>query len=411
MSAARKPLLLRFINALCESLDQIGFKTRNLDMETLTRTAMRKTGLSEWGDSDFQSAFETLIDSLQHDADLSFFGRIMAYRVVLNSLVNRLLLVREMNKLPNLASIALKPMLTIAALPRTGTTLLQRLLAQDPDSLSLPLWVLMKPIPASTLSISPFKQKVYKQRCRLLIQLIRTVTPALDLQHEVRFDQPDECAYLFMNCCRSTQFFNLWPVEKYGAWLFEQDPDPMYDFYRRNLQLLQRHMEGGHWVLKSPMHFCFLSTLAKTFPEARIIMIHRDLKRVVPSLLSLHISNYATSANSVNTARVAELVVRNLAKFSEDVVRTRDHLGDERFYDIHYTDLASGPIEKMKDVYRKFDLAWSGTLENRACSYIHGNPKNKHGTHVYSLEEYGLSSDDIDRSFAKYIERFRPIPE
>ena len=64
------------------------------------------------------------------------------------------------------------------------------------------------------------------------------------------------------------------------------------------------------------------------------------------------------------------------------------------------------PIGQIKTLYRHFDEPLSGAAENAMAAYLARNPKDKHGRHEYSLEEYGLTKEGVRRQFSDYVERF-----
>ena len=170
----------------------------------------------------------------------------------------------------------------IAAMPRTGTTLLHRMLCQDPDAIWLPLWLGLEPMP-------PPAPRQWRRGGRRLLKAragsaaMRWLIPDVHHKHDSLAHEPEECVWLFMPTLHSLQFWALWPVVSYARWAAAADPAPAYRMYVQMLQLLQGTHPGRRWVLKSPMHFLAMPTVLEEIPNARVVLLHRDPKEVMVS--------------------------------------------------------------------------------------------------------------------------------
>src|SRR4051812_2654451 len=61
-----------------------------LDERSLLDTAMRNTGLSDFGSDDWREPFQVLVKSMEEDAELHLMGRLMARQELLQLLEARL---------------------------------------------------------------------------------------------------------------------------------------------------------------------------------------------------------------------------------------------------------------------------------------------------------------------------------
>ena len=60
-----------------------------------------------------------------------------------------------------------------------------------------------------------------------------------------------------------------------------------YRHFRDRVAIMQSRVTGRRWLSKSPAHLLFLDTLLETFPDAAIVIPHRDPLEAIPSLCSL----------------------------------------------------------------------------------------------------------------------------
>jgi hypothetical protein len=73
---------------------------------------------------------------------------------------------------------------------------------------------------------------------------------------------------------------------------------------------------------------------------------------------------------------------------------------------VRYTDLMRDPIGVVRGIYAHFDMRFSEAAEHRMRRFLAENPKDKHGRHEYTLEEFGLDQDEERKRYAWYRDRF-----
>ena len=387
-----------------------------LGVEELMAKAFEITGLSDWGEMDFIEPFRVLNDSYVEDAQLSVTGRWMTRKAQLQRLINRLRIQRDFTLHPDLARVVLPPALFITGLPRTGTTLLHRLLAQDPEIRTLRAWELMIPSPPpdrATYDHDPRRrliERVRRKRQRFILssqgwRQIQAVHPAND-------DDPEECWLLLQNSFRTGAFFLFDRVNRYEAWLSKQGGEPGYQYYRKQLQLLTWRYSGTHVALKAPDHLSHLDDLVRVFPDARILMTHRDLTDAIPSVCHLfgvfrQIKNDRADPKEIGTVTldwILHLMKRGMA--------ARSRVNPERFFDIAFSKLVRDPVEVVREVYRFIGKDLTREAESRMKAWLDQNhPYPQRGSWKPFLHRYGLSQERVGSyltELSDYVERFSP---
>jgi hypothetical protein len=178
--------------------------------------------------------------------------------------------------------------------------------------------------------------------------------------------------------------------------------------HKRVLQHLQWHGPRGRWVLKAPAHLFGIDALFAVYPDAGVVFTHRDPLEVVPSMASLHTVLRSTFSDSIDPLEVGEEVTRRWADAISRALRVRDEGGipAERFFDVHYADLVRDPIDVVRKLYVHFGSELTPMAENRMRRFLSASPKDKHGPHRYSLEEFGFDRDVERERYRTYRERF-----
>jgi LPS sulfotransferase NodH len=394
----RKPLPYRLVDRIGSTLRALGVPIAQLDERSLLAAARRKTGLSDYGDPGFREGLSELLQSARQDAELHFIGRLAMQGLVLTALTNRLQLEQARNSDPGLATRPLRPPIIVMGLPRSGTTLLHRLLAEDPEGRAVPAWELLRPV-------RPRGRDRRRAQAARQMRIIHDVAPWADRIHETHPDAPEECMLLMTSSFESILFWAVAPVYGYLDWLLRQDPTRAYSEYRTQLQILTQAVPHQRLVLKSPSHTAHLAALCETVPEARIIQCHRDPVQAVVSMNSLFRAAHGILSDHVDLHRMAQANVELLAATSERNLRDREHCAD-RVHDVDYRELVAHPMDVVRAVYERFDLPWTDTLAGQLQRYVDDHPKGKHGAHRYHAEDFGLSEPELADRFGAYRKQF-----
>lgn len=377
-----------------------------LDERTLVAAARRRARCSDFGEPAVHEPLSRLLQSLETEAQLNLMGRIAAREDLTRILANRLSLERDRQLHPEIAAEEIRRPLVIAGLPRSGSTLLYNLLAQDPAN-RVPLnWETMYPSPPperATHETDPRSARAERQ-----IRWFGRLQPEFRKIHPVAARLPEECVVILSHSFMSFQFSSMYFVPSYQSWLDQQDLRPAYDFHRRFLQHLQWRCRGERWVLKAPPHLPALDALFAVYPDAGLILTHRDPLEVVASVASLHTVLRRAFSNAVEAAAVGPEVSQMLAN---DIVRgtqalDRGCVPPGRVLDVWYTDLLRDPLASVRRIYAHFDLPLRPEVEARMRSLPLEASQDRNGRHQYSLEEFGLDAETERRRYRSYCERF-----
>jgi hypothetical protein len=401
-----RPLPIRAINAAGALTSRLGLRLPSLREQDLLDAARKQSGLGDFGHDGFRAGLHELLESLEREAQLSTIGRTMARGQILSTLVNRLQLVEHRKRHPEIAQQQIERPLFVLGLPRTGTTILYGLLAQDPAHRSPMSWEVACPCP-------PPRPETYESDSRIErmdreLEQLRKLAPGFDAIHPMAARLPQECVAITAMDFHSVQFGASYNVPSYEEWLFEQDLRPSYRWHYRFLQHLQSEYARERWVLKSPGHLPFIDVLLEIYPDAMIVQTHRDPLDVLASVSSLECVLRNAASDAVDPL---ELGRQQVALWSHTLERgmaqrklATQHA--DQFCDVHFPDLLADPLACVRQIYQHFDLELGEEAEKRMSHFLEDNRRDKHGTHQYTLETFGIDPLRDARGFDAYCERY-----
>ena len=394
------------LNALGSILTRIGLPTVSLDEADLLRAACRATGFEDFGDDDFLEPLRRLLSSLESEADLTFLGRVAARRDLTGLLETRLRLIADRQRYPAIAAEHIAAPIFIVGLPRTGSTLLHHLLAQDPDTRVTQAWEVMYPSPPPTRDTYDSDPRI--ERAAKQLRWLDWLAPDFKTIHPVGARLPLECIALMSGSFRATRFQTTYNVPSYEVWLNGQDMRPAYAFHRQFLQHLQWRTPGARWVLKAPSHVFSFDALLDTYPDARIVQTHRDPVTAVTSVASLSsVLHRAFSRRRAPSEFGHEVIIRWTDGLERSLeLRRTGRVTPDRLVDVHYHKLVKDPMATVRWIYAQFRMSLTPYAEARMRKFLAANPQGKHGRHEYAPNTFGLDPQELETRFRVYSEYF-----
>ncbi len=403
---SEKRILPKLIRSICRFLPANGSSLVSLDEKTLLNKAYRQTGIEDFGSESFHEALGVLLKSLKSDAHLNFIGRVCAHSDILRMLCNRLRLQEDRKHNPQIADQVITRPLFITGLPRTGSTLLHALLAQDVACRAPQTWEVMHPSPPPERISYNFDARISRTAGEL--KWLDIIMPGFRRVHLIDARLPQECIAITGHSFMSYVFESMYFVSSYRAWHASQDKRPAYEYHRQFLQHLQWLAPGTHWVLKAPSHLFALETLMQVYPDSRIVMTHRDPLKVLPSCASFTEVLRGSFTDCLDRQKVGIEIAPHWQRGARRAVDFCQSNGDSngRLFNVLYADLIRDPMSVVRRIYRHFDMELTGETETAMLCFLAENPQNRHGVHRYSLEEFGLDRDTENRRFEFYTNFF-----
>jgi len=326
----------------------------------------------------------------RQEADLTAIGWLAARGDLLSLLVNRLKLQADRARLTGIAAEDVTAPFVVTGLPRTGTTLLHALLAQDPDNRAPLAWEVMFPSPPPGPSSAESREARHRQAAGRLAWMER-LSPGFQAVHEIGAGLPQECIAITAHSFVSLRFLVTHDLPGYAALLEATDHRQAYDFHRRFLQHLQWQATPRRWVLKAPGHLANLDALLAVYPDAMIVQTHRDPVESIPSLVSLRARLRRAFSRHADAHRIADEVIGYWCRAIDRAAATRAQRPSRQFFDLDYAALVQRPLDSVAALYHHFGLRLSQPARARMRAYLAANPQHKHGRHHYASGDADLT--------------------
>jgi hypothetical protein len=372
-------------------------------VDKMIAKACENTGLADFGDAAALEGLERLVKASNEEARLSAVGAQRWEASIVSTLSNRLRIVDYLKRHPELLERPIERPMFVFGLPRTGTTLTINLLSADPNRRCFLRWEALNSVPPAKAGELHSDPRCEAEQQRLAVAIRHA--PQIAAIHYEDADSPSECQYaMALSFCAQIFESNV-HIPSYRNWFLQADYLPAFRFQKRLLQLLQAE-NGGRWTLKNPWHPLFLDSLTTIYPDAQLVMTHRDPVEVVGSACSLIRHVRPMFSNTVDLRAIADQMIDT---FDHMIVRQdafRDKHGETSIYDIQYADQLRDPIGQMRKLYAHFGERFTLEAEAAMIKLLAEQPQGRHGRHSYSLEEFGLSEAGVRNHFRDYCERY-----
>lgn len=373
--------------------------------EAMLEAARDATGLDDFGAGPWRTHFRTLLRAYDEESRLTEAGRAMVQGEIGGALAARLACEAAWKADPSLLRHEIRRPLFVLGLPRSGTTALHWLLAQDPANQVLEYWLAAAPRPRpprATWEALPAYQAAVG-----VLQWVYETDPDLRAIHWMEAGGPEECRHLFVQSFLDHTFDSNATIPGYTRYFEAQDMRPAYARHRDVLKLVGSTSPERRWVLKYPAHLRELDVLLETYPDACIVQTHRDPARVLPSVCSLVTGWRRLYEGSADPEAIGAWQVELYARMIEKAMAVRARSSPAQFFDLSFAELVTDPVAAIARMYAHFGFAWDPEAERRLRAWHETNPQHKHGGHHYTAEAFGLSEGAIAERFARYTERFQ----
>jgi hypothetical protein len=376
--------------------------------DDVLRMAQERSGLTDLDSDSWRPGLQILLEELHNSPVVTEAGRAYVIGEYVRVLATRLQVHEWVQRHPDVREQTIERPLVILGMPRTGTTVISYLLAEDPSHRSLLHWECAHPVPpasAETLKTDP--------RCLAMLEDQKKTLQLFDganiaIPHWEDADGPTEDIGVHAADFKALSWEAFQPTARYSEWLISQaDMSSAYDYWKLVLQVLQSTAPGV-WSLKMPSHAVHIDTLLKTFPDVRMIWAHRDPYKATGSLCNLLSlpQQMIVQPENVDRHAIGRRAVYQMRAHVTNALRARDRVGDHRFFHMHYADMLRDPLSVMRNVYEWAGDVLSPEVEQCMKDWIAEHPQDRYGTNKYALDQYGLSVDQLRPVFSEYLAAF-----
>jgi hypothetical protein len=351
-------------------------------------------------------ALGALTSSLHREASLSPFGRLAARWDIERMLSTLLILADAEREDPAILTRPLASPVFITGLPRSGTTFLHGLLAEDPLNRAPRIWEAIYPRPEHRAA----EFGAGRRKVELQLKIFNRLSPGIRNLHPIEANAPEECIEITSQVFRSPRYDDVYRAPSYRAWLNASGFDEGYQFLARFL----RHLQGSaqpprRWILKSPEHVFALDSLTRVFPDAMLVFVHRDPGHVLVSAARLTELLRAPFTTAIDRREIG----RGVADYWQDGMQRMVEVADDasfplrsRLVHVQYRSLVSDPIGTIAQIYNAFGLEFSQEAREAMSAKVARAPNGGYGANRYLPEEFGIDPERERDRASVYMERF-----
>ena len=377
------------------------------DADQLLETASDRSGLTDYGEPTFRTGLDTLLEYIGSEGALSEIGAAITPDILVGYLTNRLSIVDWHAKHPEAATTDLGELVFMIGMGRTGTTILQDLLAQDPEARAPRTWEVDLPVPPpeeATYETDPRIAEIEAQ-----MEVAHQARPEMQAMHPTGATLAQECVRITGGEFASVIFGSQYRVPSYLHWVTDEaDMAPTYRYHHRFLQVLGAKYQRERWVLKSGAHLWALPALVGEYPDARFIQTHRDPVKIVASLSSLFAylgDIFSDEVTVQDTARTwAELILSGLDRSVD--ARESGLIAPGRIVDVQFSAFMADPWVTIRGIYEQWDVELTPEVEGRMKGFLDDHGQEKHGKHLYAFADTGLDEGEIRERAKRYTDYF-----
>ncbi|GAA1763584.1 sulfotransferase [Nocardioides hankookensis] len=375
-----------------------------MNPDDLQAQATEQTGLDDFGDPSYREGLERYCAALVEEAQLNDLGNVALPPSLVAALVNRLKVVDHAKQHPEVTAERIEAPVVVIGMFRAGTTFFSHLLDMDPANRALLGWESQDSVPPPL----PGERKTGARvdAAQGGVDMLEMLNPAISAIHHEAAADPTECIAVMGQAFQSISWEAIANVPSYGAWWRGGDNRGAYDYHRLVLQTLQSAGVRGRWTLKSPHHALALDALVDTYPDARLVLLHRDPVALTGSVCSLINVMSSTFSDADHRSYIADHWSDTLEESIDRIEDFRSRRPEHPILDVRYADLARDPVTTVRGVYDSLGLEAGDGAFDAMAGFLAAHPRGEFGGHRYDVAEFGLTEAAVRDRFSEYVERY-----
>ncbi|MEX2256861.1 MAG: sulfotransferase [Acidimicrobiia bacterium] len=371
--------------------------------------ARAETGLDDFGADWFREPIGVVLRALDAEAGLSAFGRMSAHTQMVGHMRNRLRVEHLVGAHPEVLGVAIDRPIFIVGQPRTGTTHLHNLMAEDPALRSLPYWESLEPVLSDEeqAAVAGGEPDPRRERCAAGLEMLNTALPYFKRMHDMTVDHVHEEIQL-LSIAGSTMLFETMAVmPTWRDWYCAHDQTPAYAYLRKVLQCCQWLRGGERWVLKSPQHVEQIPALLEVFPDATFVFTHRDPVSVIASTATMISYSGRFSQEKVDPPKIGHYWAERIESMLRAGMRDHHLLPVDRSIDVAFDEFMADDLAMVERIYAVADQPLTADARAAMEAFMVEHPRGVHGGVTYDLEgDFDLDPARLRSRLRDYTDRF-----
>jgi hypothetical protein len=378
-----------------------------LTVDAVCAAAVGQTGLSDFGPDDFRERLEVQLDEMNADPERTGLGRMMMFGDCVRYASNRLRIRELLKQHPEILDIPIEKPVIVIGLPRSGTTNLVNLLAADSRFRSMPLWESYEPVPDPREETPVGGVDPRWTRCQGQWEAMQAGAPFIAAMHPMNPDHVHEELELMTPDFTSYNLEWVARTPKWRDYFLAHDQTPHYAYMKTVLQIMQWYRPRERWVLKSPQHLEQIGPLMTTFPDATIVVTHRDPVAVVQSTITMLTYGARTSYKTSNPEWYRDYWTDRIGRLLDSSLRDRHLLPADRTVDVFFHEYMADEMGTLQRIYDMAGIEFTGEAKAEVAAYQAAHPRGKEGRVVYDLRgDFGVTPEEVRTRYTDYMNAF-----
>ena len=378
-----------------------------LTVDAVCAAAVAQTELEDFGPDDFRERLEVQLEEMNADSERTGLGRMLMFGDCVRYASNRLRIRNLLDEHPEILDIPIERPVIVIGLPRSGTTNLVNLLASDRRFRSMPLWESYQPVPDPREPIPADGVDPRWTRCQGMWESMQAGAPFVAAMHPMNPDHVHEELELMTPDFTSYNLEWVARAPKWRDYYLAHDQTQSYAYMKTVLQILQWYRPRERWVLKSPQHLEQIRPLMATFPDASIVVTHRDPVAVVQSTITMVTYGARTAYRTPEPEWYRDYWVERIGMLLDASLEDRALLPTDRTTDVFFHEYMADEMGTLERIYDAAGIEFTEAARAEIFAFQAAHPRGKDGRVVYDLRgDFSTTPAEIRPRYSDYTSTF-----
>jgi hypothetical protein len=378
-----------------------------LTVDAVCAAAMAQTERDDFGPEDFRERLEVQLEEMNADPERTGLGRMLMFGDCVRYASNRLRIHDLLKQHPEILELPIEKPVIVIGLPRSGTTNLVNLLASDSRFRSMPLWESYQPVPDPREATPSDGVDPRWTRCQGMWESMQVGAPFVAAMHPMEPDHVHEEIELMTPDFSSYNLEWVARAPKWRDYYLSHDQTPHYEYAKTVLQIMQWYRPRERWVLKSPQHLEQIGPLMSTFPDASIVVTHRDPVAVVQSTITMVTYGARTAYKTPEPEWYRDYWVERIGTLLDASMRDRHLLPEGRTTDVYFHEYMADELGTLQRIYDAAGIEFTDQARAEVAAYQASHPRGKEGRVVYDLRsDFSAEPAQLRTRYTEYMKSF-----
>jgi len=380
----------------------------DLSVDAVANAASEATGLDCFGPDDWKERLGVWFDEMNADDNRTNLGRMILYGDCVRYATTRLRTNELLARHPEIHDVKINKPIIVIGLPRSGTTHLVNLIAADQRLRSMPLWEGQEPVPDPQEKPGNDGVDPRWHRCNAIWNRMREGSPLIAAMHPMEPDHIHEELEFMLPDFTSYNLEWIARAPKWRDYYLAHDQTPHYQgALLTGLKILQWANPRERWVLKCPQHLEQIGPLMSTFPDATIVVTHRDPISVLQSAATMMAYSSRQNYRHTDPQWYLEYWHDRIHKLLTASIRDRHLLPSDRTIDVPFHEFMADDVGMVEKIYEVAGLPMTNEARAQIDAYMEAHPRGKDGQVVYDIrKDFGADPAELRQAFDFYFDKF-----